>query len=211
MAELLAVQLRETRGKRNNRRLRKSGSVPGVLYGHGRQNVCLSVPAEALDHLIHHRSRLVNLTGELNEPAFIREVQWDTWGMHILHVDFTRVSEDEKVEVQLPVELRGEAPGVKEGGVVEQLIHEVQLECPAGSVPDRLSLNINHLKLGESIAVAGLELPPGAAVLGTVEAVVVQCVEPAEEVEMEVAEAEAGEPEVIGERKDKQEGQTGEG
>ncbi|MEN6557621.1 MAG: 50S ribosomal protein L25, partial [Thermoguttaceae bacterium] len=124
MALQLAVQSRESQGKHGNRRLRQSGHVPGVLYGHGQQSVPLSVEAETLSAAIRHGSRLVNLTGAVYEAAFIRELQWDTWGTHIIHVDFTRISEDEIVEVRVPVELRGEAPGVREGGVVMQHIHE---------------------------------------------------------------------------------------
>ena len=135
MAEELNVELRETRGKRNSRRLRKAGSVPGVLYGHRKETVSLAVPAEPLDAMVQHGNRLVTLTGAVSESAFIREVQWDVWGTHVVHVDFTRISEHEKVQVQVSVEVRGEAPGVKEGGVVEQLIHQVEIECPASAVP----------------------------------------------------------------------------
>jgi len=198
MAEALKVEVRKTRGKRNSRRLRKRGSIPGVLYGHGQENVCLSVPADALDTLVHHGNRLVTLTGAVDESAFIREVQWDTWGTHVVHVDFTRISEHEKVEVGVAVELRGEAPGVKEGGVIEHLIHELELECPAGSIPEKVKVNINELKLHESITVADLGLPSGATALMEPTAVIVQCVEPVVAPEEEVAEAAPGEPEVIG-------------
>lgn len=198
MAEELQVEVRQSRGKHSNRRLRNTGKIPSVLYGHGLENVCLAVPGDALDSLVTHGSRLVALTGGVNESAFIREVQWDTWGTHVLHVDFTRISEHENVQVRVPVELRGEAPGVKEGGVVEQLVHEVDLECPAGSIPEKLSISINDLKLHDSITVADLQLPEGASVLGDAAAVVVQCVEPIEAPEEEVVEAAGGEPEVIG-------------
>lgn len=209
MAEQLSVEIRQTRGKHNNRRLRKAGSVPGVLYGHKKENVCLAVPAEPLDVLVQHGNRLVALTGAVSESAFIREVQWDTWGARILHVDFTRVSEHEKVQVQVPVEVRGEAPGVKEGGVVEQLIHDVEIDCPASAIPEKIEVNINHLKLHDSIALADLELPEDAAVLGDPAALVVHCVEPMAVPEEEVVEAAAGEPEVIGEEKEEQETEEG--
>ena len=113
MALQLAVEPRDTQGKLNNRRLRRSGKIPGILYGHGLENVPLAVESEALTAAIRHGSRLVSLTGAVSEAAFIRELQWDTWGTNILHVDFTRISEHEIVEVRVPVELRGEAPGVR--------------------------------------------------------------------------------------------------
>ncbi len=151
MALQLAVQPRETEGKHGNRRLRQSGKIPGILYGHGLESVPLAVAADALTAAIRHGSRLVSLTGAVNESAFIRDLQWDTWGTHIIHVDFTRISEHEIVEVRVPVELRGEAPGVREGGVVVQHVHEVEIACPASVIPDKLHVNINHLKLNESI------------------------------------------------------------
>ncbi len=199
MALQLAVEPRDTQGKHNNRRLRRSGKIPGILYGHGLENVSLAVPADALTTAIRHGSRLVSLTGAVSESAFIRELQWDTWGTHIVHVDFTRISEHEIVEVRVPVELRGEAPGVREGGVVVQLIHEVEIACPASVIPEKLAVNINHLKLEESILLSSLELPEGAKMLvADMEAVIVQCVVPVELPEEGAAEAAPGEPEIIG-------------
>ena len=161
MALQLAVESRNTQGKLNNRRLRRSGKIPGVLYGHGLENVSLAVSDEELTAAIRHGSRLVGLTGAVNESAFIRELQWNTWGTEILHVDFTRISEHEIVEVRVQVELRGEAPGVREGGVVVQHVHEVEIACPASVIPEKLAVNINHLKLDESITLASLNCRRG--------------------------------------------------
>ena len=208
MAEELHVELRETRGKRRTRRLRSAGSIPAVLYGHGQETISLSVPAGGLETAVRHGSRLVMLTGAVTEQAFVRDLQWDTWGTHVLHVDFTRISEHEKVEVEVQVELRGEAPGVREGGVVEQLLHQVELECEASSIPDKLHVNINLLKLGDTITVAELEIPENATVLRDPEQVVVQCVEPVVEPEEEIAGAEEAEPEVIGRKPEDEEGKS---
>jgi large subunit ribosomal protein L25 len=205
MPEDLQVQTRSQLGKHNNRRLRRDGNIPTVLYGHGLENLPLAVSAIGLDTVLRRGSRLVNLTGAVNESAFIREVQWNTLGTHILHVDLTRISMHEKVEVQVTVELRGEAPGVREGGVVDQLVHHVNIECPAGSIPEKILVNINNLKLTETIGVTALELPEGARVLGDQEAVVVQCIIPVEKPEEMAGEAMAVEPEVIGEKKEKEE------
>jgi large subunit ribosomal protein L25 len=207
MAEELNVEIRQLHGKRNSRRLRHAGKIPAVLYGHGLECVSLAVPSERLEAALRHGSRLVNLTGALSESAFIRELQWDTYGTHVIHVDLTRISMHENVEVQVAVELRGEAPGVREGGVIEHLLHEVTLECPAGSIPEKLSVSINRLKLGDSIPVSALELPSGARVLEEPEAVVVQCVVPTEAPEEVAGEAAPGEPEVIGEKKREEEGE----
>jgi large subunit ribosomal protein L25 len=209
MALQLAVEPRNSQGKHNNRRLRRDGKIPGVLYGHGLENVSLAVATDTLTAAIRHGSRLVSLTGAVNESAFIRELQWDTWGTHIIHVDFTRISEHEIVEVRVPVELRGEAPGVREGGVVVQLVHEVEIACPASVIPEKLAVNINHLMLNDTILVGSLELPEGAKLLtADPEAVAVQCVVPVEMPEEgAAAEATPGEPEVIG-AKEKEEGES---
>ena len=204
MAEELHVQLREERGKHNARRLRRRGQIPAVLYGHGQQTVTLSVPAEEMDGALRHGSRLVRLAGAVNEQAFIRDLQWDTWGTHVLHVDFTRVSEHEKVTVTVPIELRGEAPGIREGGVVKHLVHELEMEVEATSIPEKVYVNVNQLNLGGSIRVADLELPPGAKVFVEPETAVVECSLVVEQVIEEAPEAGA-EPEVIGRKKEEAE------
>jgi large subunit ribosomal protein L25 len=150
---------------------------------------------------VRHGGRLVNLTGAVSESAFVREVQWDTWGSHILHLDLTRISLHEKVEIEVKVELRGEAPGVREGGVVQQLVPELRIDCPAGSIPEKLSVSINALALNAEIKAGDLELPEGATLLDDPETVVVQCVVPAELPEEAAAAAGPAEPEVIGAKK----------
>ncbi len=199
MAEQLEVAARETRGKHQTRRLRRGGEIPAVLYGHGLEPVALSISGERLETALRHGSRLVDLTGAVSESAFIRELQWDTWGTSVVHVDFTRISADELVKVVVAIELRGEAPGVKEGGVVDQLVHQIEVECPAGAIPDKLHVNVNHLKLNETITLAALELPAKARVFGEPETILVQCIVPVEKPEEgEEAAAAPGEPEVIG-------------
>jgi len=204
MAEVLNVHLRDSRGKRNARRLRQAGMIPAVLYGHGEETVALAVPAEQLDAAVRHGSRLVNLVGDVQQQAFVRELQWDTWGAHVLHADFTRISAHEKVAIEVSVELRGEAPGLKEGGIVEHLLHEIEIECEATAIPEKIQVNINQLNLGDSISAADLELPRGARLLSDREALVVQCVEPAA-AEEEAEVGEEAEPEVIGRKKEEEE------
>ncbi len=206
MAEELVVQIREEHGKRRNRRMRNSGTIPAVLYGHGEKTLSLSVGADAFDTVLRHGARMVALSGGVRESALIREVQWDTWGNEVLHVDFTRVSAHEKVEVRVALELRGEAPGMHEGGNVEQLLHELDILCPAAQVPEKIEVRVNDLNVGDSISVSELELPSGASLITPPEEVVVHCVEPVEmpEEEEEGAEAVSGEPEVIGEKEEEE-------
>ncbi|MHB1033119.1 MAG: 50S ribosomal protein L25 [Pirellulales bacterium] len=205
MAEALKVQVRETRGKRNARRLRKAGFVPAILYGHGQTPVGLSVAADDIAAAVRHGIRLVDLQGAVQEKAFLRELQWDPFGTHVVHIDFTRVAEGEKVQVHVAIELRGQAPGVKDGGVVEHQLHEIEIECLATAIPEKLQVNINHLNLNDVLTVAKLDVPAGVTLLAEPETIVVQCVLPAVEEELVSAEAGAGEPEVIGRKAEEEE------
>jgi large subunit ribosomal protein L25 len=203
MAEVatLVVEFREQHGKRVNRRLRAEGKVPAILYGHKEKNVSLSIPADLLDAAIRHGNRFVQLSGALREKALIKECQWDTWGKDVLHVDLTRVSEHEKIKVTVPLELRGESPGTKDGGVVKQQLHEIELECEASAVPEKIDVNINHLELGQLIHVADLHIPDGSTALTESTLLVVSCTEAVEVSEEETA-GEGAEPEVIGRKKE---------
>jgi large subunit ribosomal protein L25 len=199
----LTVQLRDGGGKRVNRRLRGSGQIPAVLYGHQQGSKSLTLSAEELNAAIRHGNRFVALEGGVSENAFIKDVQWNTWGTEVLHVDFARVSAHEKVRVTVAVELRGAAPGTKDGGVVKLALHTIELECEAAFVPEKIVVNINHLELNKVLHVSDLELPKGVIALTDAVTAVVSCVEPVEvpeEGETPAAEG-AAEPEVIGRKK----------
>lgn len=204
-AHKLTVAVRETTGKRRNRRMRDAGQIPAVLYGHKKDSVSLTLKVEELEATVRHGNRFVALTGALNENAFIKHCQWDTWGQRILHVDFTRVSAHEKIQVVLPLELYGEAAGLKDGGVVKQVLHEIKLECEAAAVPEKIDVNINHLEFNETLTVAGLKLPEGAVSLADPAQIVVSCFAPVEVSEEEAGEAGSEEPEVIGRKKTEEE------
>jgi large subunit ribosomal protein L25 len=201
MAETLQVESRELQGKRNAKRLRQSGKIPAVVYGHGQAAVSVAVGSEAVHSAVRHGSRVVQLQGAVTDSALIRELQYDPYGLHILHVDFARVSADERVHVKLPLEIKGQAQGTKEGGVVEHLIHEVEIECPVASIPEKLVVNVTALKLDEEIMVSQIPLPEGIVMLSSGDQVAVHCVKPKAEEEAEAATGEGAEPELI--RKEK--------
>lgn len=205
MAEVLNVEVRKDAGSRHAKRLRNSGSIPAVLYGHGEQTVSLAVSREQFSTALRHGSRLVDLKGGVNESALIRDLQWDTFGTGVLHIDFARVSADERIEVTVPVELRGQAPGVRQGGIVQHLVHEIEIECLATAIPEKIQLNVNHLELGGSVTVGQLELPSGVKLMSDPEAIAVQCVEPAVEEEAEAGATEGAEPEIIGRKAEAEE------
>jgi large subunit ribosomal protein L25 len=208
-SEVLGAQKRQGSGTRLARRLRAGGRVPAVVYGHGEGTVSVSVAAEDLMAVIRHGARVVDLdTDGAVQKALIREVQWDHLGKEVLHVDFARVAADERIHVTVPVEIRGIAPGVTAGGVLDQPIHTLAVECLAARVPESIRVNINELQQGGAIHVRDLHLPPDVKVLADPDAIVVHITAPAAEPEAAAAPAaEQAEPEVIGRQRAAEEGE----
>ena len=207
MSELLHVETRKTSGKRNNERLRRGGKLPAVLYGHGEEPVSLSLAADEFEASLRHGAKVVDLDGGASGKALLQDIQWDTFFQQVLHVDLLRVHAGERVTVDVPVELRGESPGAANGGIIEQMIHSVEIEVALDVIPDKLHLKINNLQIGEHLTVKDIiDLPAGATVNLDDDEMIVHCIMPA--TEEELAEAEEGataEPEVIGKGKDDEE------
>src|SRR5437868_3098219 len=103
MAETLNVKRREELGTSRNRRLRKTGQIPAVLYGHGEASLSLTIPSGEVWTAIKRGGRIVKLAGEVTEQALIRTVQWDVWGKAVLHLDLLRVSEKDKIKTKVTV------------------------------------------------------------------------------------------------------------
>ena len=198
----LTGELRTEHGSTACRRLRKSGRVPANLYGHGQDPAMLSVDEDALKTLVTTGARVVDL--QLNgksETALIREVQWDTFGMFVKHFDMMRIDAQQRIHVEVPIVLRGTAPGILAGGIMEQPVHKLHVECLAIEVPDFIAVKVVHLDLNQSIHVRDLtDLPAGLVVKSSPDMVIVHIVQP----QAEEASADAtapGEPEVIGKKK----------
>lgn len=206
-SEVLSVEVRNELGRRKVRRLRAEGKVPAVVYGHGEDTVSLTLPADEITRIVSHGHRIVDLQGGVTGSAYVREVQWDTYGDRILHVDLTRVDAGELIETTVTLEVRGEAPGTKMGGVVVQPLHTLSIKCPPRSMTDKLLISVNELQLDESITVGQIELPEGAETSVDPETIIIQCVEKqAEEEEEATPTVGAAEPEVIGKKDDDQDG-----
>jgi len=201
MSEVLTAKKRTETGTLRMRRLRQAGEIPAILYGHGRETVSLSIEAGDVRSAIRHGNLLVELKGDVNESALIKEVQWDQLGSDVLHLDLARVDVTERIEVTVPVEVRGVAPGTREGGIVSQVIHELTIVCAANQIPEKLELNINELQLDQSLTLADLlMLPEGAEMQIESDTIAVTCVEPtvAPDAEDEESTGTPAEPEVIG-------------
>jgi large subunit ribosomal protein L25 len=197
----LTAERRPQRGSAECRRLRRRGIIPGNLYGHGQEALPIAAPAEAINALVMHGHRVVGLEFDgSSETAMFQEVQWDALGSHIQHFDLLRVDAQERVTVDVPIELKGTAPGAMSGaGMLEQPLHELTIECPAIQMPDAIVVRIGELQLGQAIHVRDLQLPEGVTALTPPDQVVVQVVHAAEapEVEEEGLPGPA-EPELVG-------------
>jgi large subunit ribosomal protein L25 len=196
MPEVFHVSVREQTGSRNMQRLRRSGKVPAVLYGHGQPSVNLAIGNDEVKAMVRHGARVVDLEGAVAEKAFVSELQWDAFGREVLHIDLARVSLDERVTVEVTVELKGEAEGVKAGGVLDHVTHTVEVECPVVAIPSKVILRVFELKLDGHLNADKIELPEGVTLVTDAETVIVTCAMP--KAEVEVAGGDGAEPEVIG-------------
>lgn len=210
MAESLKVEKRKSFGKRNNDRLRRAGRLPAVLYGHGEESVSLTLAADQVEASLRHGAKVVDLNGDADGKALLQDVQWDTFYQHVLHVDLLRVHAGEKVTVEVPIELRGEAAGVREGGILEHVLHSIEIECALDVIPEKLHISVKNLQIGGHLTLKDIsDMPAGATFVGDEDEMVVHCVKPSEDEEAS-EEGEGAEPEVIGKGKDDEEGEEAE-
>jgi large subunit ribosomal protein L25 len=163
----------------------------------------VAITTEAARPLVASGAKVFDLEIDgQSEKVLLREVQWDTFGVNLLHLDFMRIDAEQRIVVDVPLHLKGTAPGVVAGGILEQPLHSVHLECLAIEVPDEIPVRVGALELGQSIHVRDLTDLPASAVLKTpLDAVVVHCVKPREEAELTATPGPA-EPEVIGKKKE---------
>ena len=196
----VTAQVRNELGSRANKRLRERGLVPGVIYGHKEAVVPVTLPRKELVGHLNHGAHLFDLAVEgKSEKVLVKEVQYDHLGMEVLHVDFTRVSLDEKVQVTVPLELRGTPKGEADGGVLQQIIATLQVECLVTEIPELIRHSVAEMALNDVLHIREIQLPPGVRCLQDGELIVATVKEIQEQVPVEVVEAETtAEPEVIG-------------
>jgi large subunit ribosomal protein L25 len=197
----LSVKKRSQHGSRECRRLRDQGLVPGNIYGHKQDTVALSMSAAELVSLIRGGARVLDLDIEGKiEKVLFREVQWDYLGKQVVHVDLLRVDPNEKLTVEVKVELKGTAPGALGGGVLDHTLRTLHVECLAIQIPESIPVKIGTLEVGQAIHVRDLEVPPNTKIMNNPDAVVVRVAQPGAELEATAAVGEEGaaQPEVIG-------------
>lgn len=191
-------------GKNASRRLRREGKVPAVLYGGTMSNTPLVLQKKDIFNILRSESGENTIfktsfdSGSID--TMIKDVQVDPVRDEILHIDLIRIAMDKAVKVSVPVEVKGESVGVKaEGGFVDLVMREVEIECLPSEIPDHLDIDISHLHLHQSIKVEDVAPPPGVTFVSDPHAVVVLIEAPTKEEEVAVKEEEEGEVEVMAE------------
>ena len=185
------------------RKLRRQGQIPGNVYGHKEANEAISVSREGIAAVLASGHRVIDLDLDgKSETTMIRELQWDTFGKEVYHVDLQRIDPNERIELDVPLELRGQAPGTMKGGHIEQPVREVTIECLVIQVPDSIVVRIGNLEVGGSVYGRDLELPEGVKLITPEDLLLLHCVAASTGAADESAAAEA-EPELIRKPTDK--------
>jgi len=212
---VLEAQPRAAGNKNEARRVRRSGKIPGVLYGAGKQALSVSLDPRQISRILHSQSGYntifdLALDGGEQTKAMIVDWQYEPIKGHLLHVDLKRIAMDQKLRVNVPIVLKGEAAGVKQqGGILEQVAREVEVECLPTDIPAFIEADVSHLVFGKVLRIADLPRSDKLKFLSDPNQPVAHVISVKEEVaptpEAAAAEAAAApaEPEVI--KKGKQE------
>src|SRR2546425_3662359 len=156
------IKNRAETGSLANKRLRDAGFLPGVIYGHKEAVIAVTMPKiEVANHLAKGAHVFdLQLDGK-SEKVLVKEVQYDHLGSDVIHVDFARVSFDERVKVRVPLELKGTPKGEAENGVMQQVLSDLEVECLVLEIPDAIRHNVSEMALDDVLHVKDLKLPAG--------------------------------------------------
>lgn len=217
------VTTREEKGKNTNRRLRAAGQIPAVLYGAGVETVPIQVERKKVEEMFRAGATentiflLKRVESDQERHARIREMQIDPVSREVLHIDFQRILMDQMIRINVPVHTLGSPKGVREeGGMIDFITREVEVECLPGDIPEAIEVDVTALVIGDHLEAGVLRLPEGVTLLEEPDRVIVSVVYPqrAEEKEEEeeevLLEAEREEPEVIRRGKEEEEGEGAE-
>jgi large subunit ribosomal protein L25 len=198
----LDVKTRSGEGSRAARRLRRSGRVPGVLYGGGGEPVGFDADARELRHALAGAGAVLDLSldGKKATPVVLKEAQRDPVRGDTVHVDLLRVNLDVAIHAVVPLELTGgdDSPGAKEGGVLEQITRELNVEALPTAIPESIVHAVDQMQIGETILLSALEIPEGVTLLDDLEETVVATLSPPR-LQTEAEEEIESETELVGE------------
>ncbi len=207
----LKAEPRRPGGSRAASRLRKAGKLPAIVYGHKQDPEAVVLDYHEVEMQLRHGVHLVNLDiAGKTQSCLFKDTQYDYLGATLLHVDLSRVDLNERVKVQVPLELRGTPKGVADGGVLRQELMELEVECLVTSIPDVIRVNVSDLALDQVMHVSDLKLDAGITAISDLENVVATVRPPLVQAEATgVVPAEgAAEPEVIAKGKVEEEGEA---
>jgi large subunit ribosomal protein L25 len=207
---VLTLAEREERGSRPNRRLRREGLVPGVIYGQESESVHFKVDARRLRVVLAERHALfdVEVADGDRQPVIVKDQQHHPVRGHVMHIDLLKVRLDEKIQTTVPLELEGteDAPGVKEGGVLEHVTRELNVEALPTEVPDRIVADVSRLGIAETLMLSSVSAPAGVELLDDPEETVVATITAPSVTEAPESEIEE-EAELVGEGEEAPEGE----
>ena len=208
----LNVATRTAEGSRAARRLRRSGRVPGIVYGGGAEAVGFDVDERELRLALAASGAVLDLSvdGAKATPVVLKEAQRHPVRSHTTHVDLLRVRLDEKIRAIVPLELEGadDSPGVKAGGVLEQITRELEVEALPNEIPESIMHPVGEMEIGDTIILSAITVPGGVAVLNDLEDTVVATLSPPR-LQTESTEDIEAETEVVGEVAGEQDGEGG--
>jgi large subunit ribosomal protein L25 len=201
---VIEAQKRIPGGKNVNKRLRKSGIIPAVMYGPGKEPIAISVDPHFIQSILHSETGRnsifsVSLDGSEQNNAMVKDYQLDPVKGLLTHVDFIQIAMDQELILEVNVEIIGEAEGVKiGGGVMDFVTRSIEVECLPKDIPESIKVDVSKLQINDYIRVKNLEVDPVVKILSEPEIVIVTIIPPVkEETKAEEAEPEAEEPEVI--------------
>lgn len=207
MSETLVLksEVRNDVGTKSSARARDEGKLPAVIYGHKQESVSVLLDEHEFVEALHHGHRVfeTDVDGK-KEQLLLKDLQYDYLGKNVIHADLVRVDLNETVEVSVGIEFKGTAKGAQEGGIVDEILTEIDVECVVTNIPEVIAVNIKELELGDSLSAGDIKLPEGVKLITDPETTIATChlvaVEP-EPDELEETE-EITSPEVITEKKD---------
>lgn len=207
----LDAEARTAVGTRDSRRLRKAGKLPAVVYGHGKDAESVALTAKPFNDSLRKGAHVFALAlgGGATQNVLLKDVQFDHLGKDVIHVDFARVDLNERVTVTVPLVLKGTPKGEAEGGKLQQVLSDLEIECTVTEIPSEVTHSVADLELDAALHVSELKLPANVTAVTDGETVVAVVHAIADEPEADAA-AEGGtggaEPEVITKGKADEEG-----
>ena len=209
---VIEAQQRRPGGKNVNKRLRKSGRIPAVVYGAGREPLPLSVDPEAISDVLHSQSGhntifAISVDGQKQANVMVKDYQLDPVRGNLIHADMYAIAMDQLLELTVDVEMVGEPEGVKVGGgIMDVVTRSLEVECLPSDIPESIQVDVRHLKINDYIRVKNLPPNPKVKILNDPEVVIVTIVPPVKEEVIEAAPAAPAEPELIRKGKTVEEG-----